>query len=104
MPFTFETLPMKCPRCGAVLDQATSPNGRGPVVGDISICVECRAVAVFDVEGLREISAAEFAALPPMAHVQIALMQGVAEKAVAEAERLDAELAEVQAKAKAAAS
>lgn len=45
-----------CPQCGAGLDGALGlTDDAGPKAGDITICLECRAVSVFsDAMSLRE--------------------------------------------------
>ena len=44
-------LPMSaCPSCGKVLDAASSLQGRKPKAGDVSICLECANVGIFDAD------------------------------------------------------
>jgi hypothetical protein len=40
----------KCPACGFILDTATNVNGsKSPSFGDITICLYCGEIAVYDV-------------------------------------------------------
>ena len=42
--------PSPCPKCGVQHDAATASDGSGigPVKGDLSICVDCGSINVFD--------------------------------------------------------
>lgn len=37
-----------CPTCGLKLDRAASLEGKNPEPGDISICIKCENIMVFD--------------------------------------------------------
>lgn len=51
MTFTIARLaPSRCPNCGEPLDAATSPDpdARPPAPGDVSVCIACSTILVFD--------------------------------------------------------
>lgn len=54
--------PTFCPSCGHKIDRTSSVHGDyGPAEGDISLCIRCANVSIFDSElGLRRPSMREF--------------------------------------------
>lgn len=45
--------PTNCPACGKFLDRATCPVDQGarPTEGDLTCCIGCAAILVFDADG-----------------------------------------------------
>lgn len=43
-----ETKPSNCPSCNASIELAGNDFGRSPEKGDISICLDCQAILVFN--------------------------------------------------------
>jgi len=48
---TTATPESRCHGCGHTLDAVRGPGGRPPRAGDISICIDCGAVHIFNADG-----------------------------------------------------
>lgn len=51
--------PRPCHSCGRIADATTSHNDKPPNQGDVSICISCGAIGIWDQGAIREPSAAE---------------------------------------------
>lgn len=69
----------RCPRCGATFDAASdewNEHPRGPRAGDMTICVYCAAVLVFEEQlALRLFTDADLERLHPEQVIQMVIMQ-----------------------------
>jgi DNA-directed RNA polymerase subunit RPC12/RpoP len=54
MPKTYNVEKYKCTKCFADLDKATTTDGRGPKVGDASLCVNCGHIMQFAENGVQD--------------------------------------------------
>jgi hypothetical protein len=87
MPATNRLPQSTCRRCEAVLDHATAVHGGGfgpndaPEPGDVTVCVACGTVSVFDED--RQLRAPtdeeieEIAAHPDLVHMILAIQQAL---------------------------
>jgi len=76
-PWTTTGLPEdRCPMCDCRIEAASTPGKASPHPGDVSVCISCTSVLVFNDDlRLREMSRDEFANLHPENKSEILLVQ-----------------------------
>jgi hypothetical protein len=76
---THVTKELKCPTCGNIMDRATcfhDSEAHPPKEGDISVCIKCADVMVFNKEGtMREATINDLLALDSSAQMHLELAQ-----------------------------
>lgn len=68
-----------CPVCGTLLNAASFFTGESsPRPGDLSVCIECTAILVFQADlTVQGISEEELESLPPELHVELIRMRQI---------------------------